>query len=59
MRRLDGYIDQGRAFFLQLMEVFRCHVPGENLVLSNNHNNADVSIGHILLSKMLLMLAID
>jgi hypothetical protein len=23
-----GYIDQGRAFFLQLMEVFRCHVPG-------------------------------
>ena len=29
MRRLDGYIDQGRAFLLQhLMEVFRCHVPG-------------------------------
>jgi hypothetical protein len=28
-RRLDGYIDQGRAFFLQhLMEVLRCHVPG-------------------------------
>ena len=31
--------------------------PDENLVLSNNHNNADVSIGHILLSKMLLVSA--
>ena len=29
----------------------------EELVLSNNHNNADVSIGHILLSKMLLVSA--
>jgi hypothetical protein len=26
----------------------------ENLVLSNNHNSADTSIGHILLSMMLL-----
>jgi hypothetical protein len=26
----------------------------ENLILSNNHNNADVSIGHMLLSQMLL-----
>jgi hypothetical protein len=31
--------------------------PDEKLVLSNNHNNADVSIGHILLSKMLLVSA--
>jgi hypothetical protein len=59
IRRLDGYIDQGRAFFLQhLMEVSAVMFPDEKLVLSNNHNNADVSIGHILLSKMLLMLAI-
>src|SRR4051794_9025571 len=29
-------------------------VLDENLILSNNHNRADASIGHILLSMMLL-----
>jgi hypothetical protein len=58
MRRLDGYIDQGRASYSIWWKCSVVMFLDENLVLSNNHNNADVSIGHILLSKMLLMLAI-